>query len=478
MANNISYTYSLVDNFSRAATRITATLKRQQEEIRRTTQRMKDLSKGISNIGRTLSRRLTAPIIAFGTAGVIAYSSQEKALNALTASYAVHGERIGKTFDELNAQADRIQATTKTSSEDFINLLLVPLMQFSNITGDALFDTADMILDIVAKTGRPIRTVVTTVGAAVNNLSGGLRTLEDRGARYTDQQKEMIISLHKNKEISEAMIEVLEGLRKGYTSLELREAEHGLGIVVQMKNELADLSAVFGKLIVFFIEPYAASIRDWAIRSIEFLKANQGIAKALSMVLAILFILGPVVFIVGKSLLIFSVAFAAIKWAALAAGMGMSVFLLKAVAIIAALVLIMLIGKQLWQAMKWTWGKFIDLVDYAVDKFWSFIDTIKTGIDYITAFGDKLRSFFSIRDKFSNMMGRMGSFFGGETAYSMTENSNLNVSHGTSDLFLNQRMGADVTVNIKDSGNNVQSVEGQVYGNGDLALGTNMAMGY
>lgn len=121
MAFSISYTFKAIDSFSGVAKSIqksVGNINKSAAKLHKTfdkvSRKLKKIGKGMREVGTQITTRVTLPIVAAGTASLIAGAKFEKAMNQVKALTGA----TGKEFNKLSMQAKKLGATTQFSASE------------------------------------------------------------------------------------------------------------------------------------------------------------------------------------------------------------------------------------------------------------------------------------------------------------------------------------------------------------------------
>jgi hypothetical protein len=268
-----------------------------QSNLKKATRAMKKFGRNMKQTGKSLTRNLTLPIVAMGTASVIAFDKQAKAIAQVEAGIKSTGQAAGFTSDELQKMASDLQNKTIFGDEDILQNATAQLLTFTNIAGEQFERTQEAALDLATRLDGDLKSASIQLGKALNDPVANLSALSRSGIQFSTSQKEVIKSLAESGRLAEAQTIILDELNNQYGGAAEAAAQAGLGGFQQLKNELGDLSEEFGKLILENIEPFKKSIRT-LIDRLRGLTDEQ--RKTLIQFAGYASVIGPAIFIVGK----------------------------------------------------------------------------------------------------------------------------------------------------------------------------------
>ncbi len=277
-----------------------------QSALKKSTRQLKKFGASMQRTGRTLSRNLTLPLLAFGVVSVRAFDKQAKAIAQVEAGIKSTGGAAGFTSEKLQKMASELQAKTLFGDEEILKGATSQLLTFTNIAGEQFARTQVAALNLATRLDGDLKSASIQLGKALNDPIANLSALSRSGIQFSEEQKKVIKELAETNRLAEAQTLILNELEKQYGGAAEAAAQAGAGGFKQLQNTLGDISEDFGKIIVEGIEPLKNTLKSLA----NTLSSTSKETKQ-SMVIfgAITAILGPVLIIFG--LLI--TAFATVK---------------------------------------------------------------------------------------------------------------------------------------------------------------------
>jgi len=269
-----------------------------QSSLRKATRSMKRFGQSMKRTGQTLSRNLTLPIVAMGTASVIAFDKQAKAIAQVEAGLKSTGNAAGFASEQLQKMASELQAKTLFGDEDILQNATAQLLTFTNIAGKEFSRTQKVVADLATKSFKgDLKSASIQLGKALNDPVANLSALSRAGIQFTKEQKELIKSLVETNKLADAQSIILDELETQFGGAAEAAANAGLGPFQQLRNSLGDVSEEFGKLIMENIEPLKAGL----LSLIEFLRNLTTEQKKTTLkVAAFVAVIGPLLMILGS----------------------------------------------------------------------------------------------------------------------------------------------------------------------------------
>jgi len=263
--------------------------------------RLKSVGGGLSQFGRSLSLRVTAPIAGAFTLAALAMDKQVKAEAQLNAVIRSTGGSANVTAEHVKALGAEIQKTTRFGDEQVIAMsnIVLTFKQIAN-AGEgslAIFDrTVQATTDLAAAMGTDLQSAALQLGKALNDPIGQIGALSRTGITFTKEQKAMIKSLAESGRLAEAQALILDELESEFGGVAAALRKVGLGPLVAGFNSLGDAMEEFGKIMQPTIESFGKFLEDIAAK-LQALSPET--KKFLLIAAALAAALGPVLIAVG-----------------------------------------------------------------------------------------------------------------------------------------------------------------------------------
>ncbi len=267
-----------------------------QSALKKSTRQLKRFGASMQRTGRTLSRNLTLPLLAFGVVSVRAFDKQAKAIAQVEAGIKSTGGAAGFTSEKLQKMASELQAKTLFGDEEILKGATSQLLTFTNIAGEQFARTQVAALNLATRLDGDLKSASIQLGKALNDPIANLSALSRSGIQFSEEQKKVIKELAETNRLAEAQTLILDELQKQYGGAAEAAAQAGAGGFKQLQNTLGDISEDFGKIIVDGIEPLKNTLKSLA----NALSSTSKETKQ-SMVIfgAIAAVLGPVLIVFG-----------------------------------------------------------------------------------------------------------------------------------------------------------------------------------
>ena len=274
-----------------------ADLKQFSTEMQSSLREIRKLGDNLQSVGATMSLGLTAPVVAFGVASVLAYDESAKALAQVEAGLKSTGGKVGYNSEQLQKFASELQAVTTFDDDTILKQATANLLTFTNVAGEQFQQAQKAALDLATRMDGDLQGATIKIGKALNDPIKGLTALGKVGVQFTDSQKQTIKTMVATNDVAGAQTIILKELQTEFGGSAEAAAKAGLGPFQQLKNQIGDLSEEFGKIILDAIQPFVASLRDM-VTSFQGLSAET--KKTIAIIAGIVAVIGPVVFAIGS----------------------------------------------------------------------------------------------------------------------------------------------------------------------------------
>lgn len=165
---------------------------------------------------------------------------QEQALAQLRQGWISTNGVVGKSVDQIAADAARLQQVSLFGDEQIIEAQ-AQLLTFTNITGEQFDRTTQAALDLSTRMGQDLRSSVLQLGKALNDPVANLGALSRSGIQFSVVQKEQIKLLAENGQMMEAQAIILEELERQFGGSAKAARETFGGALTGLGNAFGDL---------------------------------------------------------------------------------------------------------------------------------------------------------------------------------------------------------------------------------------------
>ncbi len=148
--------------------------------------------KSMTNLGKTMSVAVSAPLVAFGVKSVQAAMESRDAMGQVEAALASMGSAAGRTSEQLGAMAGNLMHNSLYDDDDILRKVTANLLTFGNVAGEQFDRAQRAAVDLAARMGMDLQAATLLVGKALNDPVKGMGALRKAGIQLTDQQKKQV----------------------------------------------------------------------------------------------------------------------------------------------------------------------------------------------------------------------------------------------------------------------------------------------
>ena len=260
--------------------KIGANIQELQSGLSKASKSIENVGKKMTDLGKTVSTRVTAPLTALGAVAVRAFGIQEKAELQLRAALQANGRQVDQLFGRYNAFAQEMQRLTVVGDET--TLAMLAQAESFGLTGDAA--------------ERAIKNSIAMQSAFGVNAQSALRytaALEEGNATMLTRY---LPSLREIEDESERVAEAQRILGNAFSSAEA-EAQGSTGQMIQMKNAVGDLLEVVGGVIAEAIMPLVRRMKELAEQAQT---VNPAMIKMGVVIAGVVASIGPLLIVLGS----------------------------------------------------------------------------------------------------------------------------------------------------------------------------------
>ena len=241
---------------------------------------VQDTGKRMTDLGKTISTRVTAPLTALGAVAVRAFGVQEKAELQLRAALQANGREVDKLFDRYNSFAKQMQEVTVVGDET--TLAMLQQAESMGITGDAAERAVRNAIALSATQDVSAKSAIRYTAA----LEQGNATML---ARYLPTLRDV-------EEGTERTAMAQDILGKAFSVAEA-EAQTTVGAFSQMRNAVGDLLEEIGSVIAEAILPLVRRIKELAEQAQT---VNPAMIKMGVVIAGVVASIGPLLIVLGS----------------------------------------------------------------------------------------------------------------------------------------------------------------------------------
>ncbi len=315
-----------------------------------------NLAKRAGEVGRTMTTRVSLPILGLGALIVKVSADQERAVAQVEAAIRSTEGVAGVTTKSLQRMAAELQKTS-TFGDEVILSAQSQLLTFTNVSVAVFEDVTKAVLNLSARMDQDLRSSVIQLGKAINDPVKNLSALSRVGIQFTDQQTEMIKALVETGDLISAQKIILLELERQFGGSAKAARENLGGALIALKNAVGDLLESIGEAgLSGAIRSTAESMRELAEAAIRLPPAVKitGIV-----VLGLVAAIGPLallVALVAKSFAILIPILASVGVAFAAINITTVLVVAGIVALAGAAAVVIISWEKLGDATSQIWG--------------------------------------------------------------------------------------------------------------------------
>lgn len=210
---------------------------------------MDQLSQKLTNIGKTMSLAVTAPLTAIGVVAVKNADIQARAEAKVQQAILQTGGVAELTLEQLKAHASEMQGKSIFGDEKILNDVTAKMLTFTNIAGENFKKAQQAAIDMATVLDQDVKGIVTQLGKALNDPVKNMSALGRMGIQFSKDQQEVIRAMAETNRLGEAQALMLDVLASRYGGQAEAVAKVGLGAMKQLKNSWGDFLEQIGDII-------------------------------------------------------------------------------------------------------------------------------------------------------------------------------------------------------------------------------------
>lgn len=250
------------------------------------TKRAERQAQALQNAGQRMTLAITAPFIALGVTSAKAAAESRDALAAVESRLQSMGGASGKTAEQLEEAAAKLQRLSTYDDDDILRNVTNAFLTFGNVAGDVFDRGQRVVVDMSTALKTDLQSSALQVGKALNNPIKGITALTRVGVSFTEQQKDQIKSLTDAGRIYEAQGIILAELEREFMGAgkAARDAVPGSDAIDSWREFQEVIGEVFLRAIEA-VEPFVVTVLD-AFNNLTpgmqtFIVAAGGVAAAM-----------------------------------------------------------------------------------------------------------------------------------------------------------------------------------------------------
>jgi hypothetical protein len=281
---------------------ITGDSKELSTALKTASSKMQAFGERASQLGKTLSTRLTLPIIGAAALAIREFGKEEDAIARLNGALRANAGQANITANEVKALAESLETTTNVTADATMNAaaLLSTFHQVSNQAGennDVFTRTIKVSADLAALMGTDMTSATMQLAKALENPTIGLGALSRSGTTFTEQQKEMIQTLVESGRQLEAQTMILDVVESQYKGIAEELAQTTSGRIKNALNELGKTVDSFGQIMSEALLPMLEIITGLAKR-LETM--DESTKRFVITIAGLTAAVGPALFVIGQ----------------------------------------------------------------------------------------------------------------------------------------------------------------------------------
>lgn len=221
----------------------------------------KKLGDDMTKVGKSLTMKLTLPLLALGAASAKLYDTQIRGEAKVQQGIRSTAGAAKLSIEQLKSFASELQNKTIFGDERILNDATAQLLTFTNIAGENFKKAQVAALDFSTLLDGDLKSASIQLGKALNDPVKNLSALARSGIQFSKDQTAVIKRLAETNRLAEAQSLILKEINKQYGGQAEAAAKVGLGPLKQLGNDIGDLMEQFGEILTPAINKVAAAIK-------------------------------------------------------------------------------------------------------------------------------------------------------------------------------------------------------------------------
>lgn len=231
-----------------------------QQKAKQVEKGLDALTKRLDKVGKEVSLKVTAPLVALGAVSLSLADTQAKAEAKVQQAIKSTGGAAKLNFDQLKHFASELQGKTIFGDEKILNDSTAQLLTFTNIAGENFKRTQAVALDLATVLDGDLKSASIQLGKALNDPVKNLTALSRAGIQFSKEQTATIKHLAETNRLAEAQGLILEELERQYGGQAEAAAKVGLGALQQLKNSWGDFLEQIGATLMPVVTKIAGAL--------------------------------------------------------------------------------------------------------------------------------------------------------------------------------------------------------------------------
>lgn len=267
-----------------------------QQKAKQVEKGLDALAKRLDKVGKEMSLKVTAPLVALGAVSLSLADTQAKAEAKVQQAIKSTGGAAKLNFDQLKRFASELQGKTIFGDEKILNDSTAQLLTFTNIAGENFKRTQTVALDLATVLDGDLKSASIQLGKALNDPVKNLTALSRAGIQFSKEQTATIKHLAETNRLAEAQGLILEELERQYGGQAEAAAKVGLGALQQLKNSWGDFLEQIGTTLMPVVNKIAGALSQ-VVAVLQ--NMNPQMREVIVIVAGIAAAIGPLAFGIG-----------------------------------------------------------------------------------------------------------------------------------------------------------------------------------
>ena len=267
-----------------------------QQKTKQVEKGLDALTKRLDKVGKEMSLKVTAPLVALGAVSLSLADTQAKAEAKVQQAIKSTGGAAKLNFDQLKRFASELQGKTIFGDEKILNDSTAQLLTFTNIAGENFKRTQAVALDLATVLDGDLKSASIQLGKALNDPVKNLTALSRAGIQFSKEQTATIKHLAETNRLAEAQGLILEELERQYGGQAEAAAKVGLGALQQLKNSWGDFLEQIGATLMPVVTKIAGALSQ-VVAVLQ--NMNPQMREVIVIVAGIAAAIGPLAFGIG-----------------------------------------------------------------------------------------------------------------------------------------------------------------------------------
>lgn len=255
----------------------------------------KAIGEGMKSVGETMALAITGPLLLLGKAALDQAKELREAQAQVRAALASTGGASGKTSEELENLAQKLENISVYDKADLLRGVTSHLLAFPNIAGPVFDRAQKAIVDLSARMGGDLEGATIKVGRALNDPIQGISALTRMGVQFTTQQKAQIEALVQSGQGYKAQGVILDALEQKFAGA--AKAQRDATPTAALNQAWRNFTETVGNVLTPALTPLIQQLTDLINKFQTLTPATQEAAVKFAMIAAAV---GPALVIVGS----------------------------------------------------------------------------------------------------------------------------------------------------------------------------------